>query len=227
MKKFFLIAAAALIFSVGAQARTLTFYIGSKPITSGETIPFEDFVVENYGDYKEVMMKPELFITTDIYTSKLMVSAKCTSGESIQMCAGGACERGTTVTKNGIRIQTNEMLPLIFDYIVELDLDQEIPTVVTEFEAQDGDYKETHITFTLIMGKDAGITLIEHNHNLRGIRGGVAYDVESETALQLFTIEGVRVLDATVNGTGSLNLGLNPGIYVYTLGAQSGKLYIK
>lgn len=227
MKKIFLLAAAALMLTFSAQARKLTFYIGDTPITSGETVAFEDIVVDDYGDWKEVTMKPDLYITTDIYTSKLTVIARCTSGESIQMCAGGACERGTTVTKKNVTINPGNKLNLLFDYIVELEADEEIPTVVTEFEAQDGDYTETHITYTLVMGKDAGITLIENNHSLRGIHGGVAYDVESDTSLQLFTLEGVRVLDATVNGTGSLNLGLNPGIYVYTLGAQSGKLYIK
>ncbi|MGM9859142.1 MAG: hypothetical protein ACI31C_00135 [Muribaculaceae bacterium] len=227
MKKIFLLAAAALMLTFSAQARKLTFYIGDTPITSGETVPYEDIVVYDYGDYKEVNMKPDLYITTDIYTSKATIIARCTSGEAIQMCAGGACAKGETVTKNNITLNPGNKLALMFDYIVELDADEEIPTVVTEFEAQDGDYTETYITYTLIMGKDAGVTLIENNTSLRGIRGGVAYDVESDTALQLFTLEGVRVLDATVNGTGSLNLGLASGIYVYTLGAQSGKLYIK
>ena len=227
MKKIYLSMLALLLCFGVAEARKLTFYIGKTAITPGETVSFEDIVVDDYGDYKEVTMAPELYLTTDIYSSKITVTAKCTSGQSIQMCAGGACEMGTTVTKENVTLQTNAFLDLKFDYIVELEGDEAIPVVVTEFSAVDTAYPETAVSYTLVMGEKGSVTLIENRADLVAVAGGVQYNVEQPTQLELVDIQGRKVAEATVNGFGFLHVDAPAGVYVYTFGENSGKIYIK
>ena len=227
MKKIYLSMLALLLCFGVAEARKLTFYIGKTAITPGETVSFEDIVVDDYGDYREVTMAPELYLTSDIYSSKINITAKCTSGQSIQMCAGGACAMGETVTKENITIQTNAFLELKFDYIVELEGDEAIPVVVTEFSAVDTAYPETAVTFTLVMGEKGGVTLIENNADLVAVEGGIQYNVEQPTTLEIVDIQGRKVAEATVNGFGFLPIDASAGVYVYTFGENSGKIYIK
>ena len=227
MKKIYLSMLALLLCFGVAEARKLTFYIGKTAITPGETVSFEDIVVDDYGDYREVTMAPELYLTSDIYSSKINITAKCTSGQSIQMCAGGACAMGETVTKENITIQTNAFLELKFDYIVELEGDEAIPVVVTEFSAVDTAYPETAVTFTLVMGEKGGVTLIENNADLVAVEGGIQYNVEQPTTLEIVDIQGRKVAEATVNGFGFLPIDAPAGVYVYTFGENSGKIYIK
>lgn len=227
MKKIYLSMLALLLCFGVAEARKLTFYIGKTAITPGETVSFEDIVVDDYGDYREVTMAPELYLTTDIYSSKIAVTAKCTSGQSIQMCAGGACEMGTTVTKENVTLQTNAFLDLKFDYIVELEGDEAIPVVVTEFSAVDTAYPETAVSYTLVMGEKGSVTLIENRADLVAVAGGVQYNVEQPTQLELVDIQGRKVAEATVNGFGFLPVDAPAGVYVYTFGENSGKIYLK
>lgn len=227
MKKLYLAMLAMLLCFGVAEARKLTFYIGKTAITPGETVSFEDIAVDDYGDYREVTMAPELYLTSDIYSSKINITAKCTSGQSIQMCAGGACAMGETVTKENITIQTNAFLELKFDYIVELEGDEAIPVVVTEFSAVDTAYPETAVTFTLVMGEKGGVTLIENNADLVAVEGGIQYNVEQPTTLEIVDIQGRKVAEATVNGFGFLPIDAPAGVYVYTFGENSGKIYIK
>ena len=227
MKKIYLSMLALLLCFGVAEARKLTFYIGKTAITPGETVSFEDIVVDDYGDYREVTMAPELYLTSDIYSSKINITAKCTSGQSIQMCAGGACAMGETVTKENITIQTNAFLELKFDYIVELEGDEAIPVVVTEFSAVDTAYPETAVTFTIVMGEKGGVTLIENNADLVAVEGGIQYNVEQPTSLEIVDIQGRKVAEATVNGFGFLPIDAPAGVYVYTFGENSGKIYIK
>lgn len=227
MKKLYLAMLAMLLCFGVAEARKLTFYIGKTAITPGETVSFEDIAVDDYGDYREVTMAPELYLTSDIYSSKINITAKCTSGQSIQMCAGGACAMGETVTKENITIQTNAFLELKFDYIVELEGDEAIPVVVTEFSAVDTAYPETAVSFTLVMGEKGGVTLIENNADLVAVEGGIQYNVEQPTSLEIVDIQGRKVAEATVNGFGFLPIDAPAGVYVYTFGGNSGKIYIK
>lgn len=227
MKKIYLSMLALLLCFGVAEARKLTFYIGQTAITPGEIVSFEDIVVDDYGDYREVTMAPELYLVTDIYSSKISITAKCTSGQSIQMCAGGACEMGTTVTKENVTLQTNAFLDLKFDYIVELEGDEAIPVVVTEFSAVDTAYPETAVSYTLVMGEKGSVTLIENRADLVAVAGGVQYNVEQPTLLELVDIQGRKVAEATVNGFGFLPVDAPAGVYVYTFGENSGKIYLK
>ncbi|MDE5727245.1 MAG: hypothetical protein K2H94_03850 [Duncaniella sp.] len=71
------------------SARELTFYMGDQKITPGSTVYFSDIKVQELGGgMKMLTYDPSLFLTTDIYSSKIQVVAECTSGQTIQMCCG-------------------------------------------------------------------------------------------------------------------------------------------
>lgn len=226
MKKFLtVIAALALCFT--AQARGLKFYIGDQEITPGTTVYFNDIEVVDEGSFVTVKMAPELFVVSDIYTSKLMVRATCTSGQEVQLCAGGNCVAGTTITKTNIKVQANQKLPLVFDYVAEYDNADQIPVVTTEIEAQDGDYEETHISYTIMMGTKGSVTVVENPAGLRFAAGALVYDLAGSQSLSVADTEGRTVFTARLSGSGSMPCNLPSGFYVYTLGNKSGKIYIK
>lgn len=225
MKKLY-IALTALAMSLGAQAIELTFLLDGKEITPGSNVEFNAIETVTYDDYKEVKMAPALSLTTDIYSSKIKVTATCTSGQAIQMCAGGSCSGGVSVTKENIRIQTGARLPLEFHYITELDLDETIPVVTTLFEAEDVTKAGSKTEFVLVMGEEgASLSRVELSEGVSVAPGALCYEVASEEPLSIFTADGVCVCSASVSGKGSVELP--EGFYIYTLGHDSGKVYIK
>lgn len=225
MKKFLLILMCAYA-TFSASAVELSFWLGNKKITPGQTVQFTDITTDLYTDYKEVTMKPALYISSDIFSSDVKITAKCTSGQSIQMCAGGTCRGGVTVTKDQVTVRPNQKLDLGFDYIGELDLDEAIPTVVTVFEAEDIYESDSKVTFVLEMGeKSASVSVIEAFDDLKAVDGGIAYKADEATQLNVAAISGVNVFSATVSGEGFI--ALPAGIYVYSFGERTGKLYVR
>lgn len=229
MNKLYLaICGVALAFT--AQARQLSFYIDDTPITSGSTIEFTDVIVDDYGTAMDVTMAPNLYVSTDLFTNELTVKATCTSGEMISMCAGGNCSSGTTVTKEGVTVQTGEKLPLRFEYMAtELDSGTEIPTVTTLIEAEVAGDAGTHIEFVIVMGPEgASVVEIERAQSVVVTSAGLVYNLDAPATLTLYNMCGNRVLEAGLSGSGVLNTGnLARGLYIYSLGGKSGKLFIK
>lgn len=225
MKKYLLLIAALAAYC-SASALQLTFMLGNKAITPGETITFNDITVTDYETYKEVKMKPELYLTTDIYSSKIKVTAKCTSGQVIQLCAGGTCRAGEEVVKENVTIQTNQKLDLGFDYINEFDMDEAIPTVITAFEAEDVTKADTKIAFVLIMNSNgASVYELDTDNNIRGCEDGLEYNADTACTLSVCTLSGANVFSAEVSGTGFVSLP--KGLYVYTFGSTNGKILIR
>ncbi len=225
MKKFLLLLAAVSAYC-SASALELTFMLGDHKITPGSTVEFTKFTVDTQDGYKEVTCKPDLYLYSDLYSSKIKVTATCTSGQEIQMCAGGTCRGGASVTKEDVKIQTGEKLFLEFDYIDELDLDQKIPVVTTLFEAEDVTKPETKTQFVLIMDENgASVAEITATKGLRAIEGGIAYKTDYACSLTLSTIAGVNVVSTEVEGEGIVKLP--QGLYVYSFGNSSGKIYIR
>ena len=227
MKKIYLLLAAAAL-SMSSQAREFTFYLGDKVIANNETVNFTDLQVVDYGDYTEVTMKPDLYVMSDVFTNTVNITADCTSGQEIMLCAGGSCQQGTTVTKKGVTLQTNKKLPLEFDYYCELDPGQEVPTVTTVIEAVDTEFPETKKSFTIVMSNNSGsITVIENAKELRFTEAGLEYNLSAPATLNLYNVDGQLVKSAALSGAGTLAVDVAAGIYVYTLGDKSGKIYIK
>ncbi len=233
MKKLYLIMAGLLVCGM-SQARELTFYLGNNVIEPNSTVIFDDIEEIPAGANKEVTMAPELFISSDIYTSKLMIKATCTSGQEIQMCAGGNCMTGTTVTKEGIKVQADQKLNLQFEYIATMPKDETAPCVATTIEAQDGTYTDTFKSFTLVMNSNGtgAVTLIENNNRLLAVEGGLKYSLEAESTVELFNLSGIKMLESNVSGSGIIfTSDLESGIYLYTIknaqGKASGKVFVR
>jgi len=229
MKKLYLSICLAVAGLLTMQARELTFYIGETPIADGQSISFTDIIVNDNGDYSEVKMAPDLYLGTDIFSNEVNMTATCTSGQEIQLCAGGACKKGVTVEKTGLSVSPSAKLALDFEYIAELDAGVAVPTVTATIEAQDGDRAETKKAFTIVMSAKAGsITLIAERDDLRFTRAGIEYSLDAPADFALYTADGLRVLSTRLSGSGTLVTdGMAEGIYVYTLGNRSGKIYIK
>lgn len=227
MKKVYLLLCAAAL-GLTAQARQLTFYIDDNAITPGTTVEFSDVLIEEDGGVQYVTMAPTLYLGTDLYM-KVNIVADCTSGQTIQMCAGGACTTGKSVTKESIAISTGEKLPLKFEYEGEFDEGETIPAVTTAFSAVCPDYPDTKIDFILVMGTDLNsLTVIETPAELKVVPGAIEYNVASETTLALYNAAGTCVLNANLKGSGVIATdSLSAGIYVYSLGSKSGKIYVK
>lgn len=225
MRKFLLLFAALTAYC-SASALELTFWNGNTKITSGQTVEFTDIIVDDWGTYKEVTMKPALYISSDIYTSKVSISATCTSGQKIQLCAGGTCMGGESVTKENVTVRTNTKLELGFDYITELDLDEAIPTVTTLIEAEDVTKADSKISFVIVMGeKGASVDEITVNENLYAVEGAIAYKTDAPCTLTLTNLAGINIYSETVAGEGTVNVPA--GLYVYTFGSTTGKVYVK
>lgn len=227
MKKLYLLLCAAAL-GMTAQARQLTFYVGDQAVTPGTTVEFSDVTVEVEGGVKYVTMAPSISLGSDLYM-KVNIVADCTSGQTIQMCAGGACKTGKQVVKENIAIPTDTKLPLKFEYEGEFDEDETIPNVTTAFSAVCPDYPETAVQFIIVMGTDLNsVTVVETPAALNIVAGSIEYNVAEPTTLALYTDGGACVLSTTLNGSGAVSTAsLQAGLYVYSFGGKSGKIYIK
>ncbi len=233
MKKFYLLLAALLV--AGVANANLTFWIGDKQIEPNTTITFSEIEKEVTGDGIEVIMAPELYISSDIYTKNLWVSATCTSGQKIQMCAGGSCEAGTTVKKNSLKVNADFKQPLEFEYINTHASEADIPTNISVmFEAQDGTKTNTNIAYTLVMNpSNSSLTLVETTKPVRYTTAGLEYNLDGHANIALYDITGRQVLNVSAEGQGTVNTHtLHTGIYIYSVRTASGdkltgKIYVK
>lgn len=227
MKKLLLLLAGVSAY-LSADAIELTFWMGNQKITPDQTVKFTNIQVETYEEdgYKEVKMDPKLSISSDIFSSDVKITATCTSGQSIQMCAGGTCMGGTTVTKQGVTVRPNQKLDLGFDYKDEFDLDETIPTVTTLIEAEDVTEPDSKVQFIIEMGEEgASVSVVEIRDDLKAVDGGIAYKAAESCNLKIVNIIGINVFSGSVSGQGVINLP--KGLYVYSFGKRSGKIYIR
>lgn len=225
MKKLLLFLACVALFQY-AGAIELTFWLGNQKITPGETVKFNDIKVETYDDYKEVTMKPALYLSSSIYSSDIKVTATCTSGQSIQVCIAGKCRGGETVTLDGFTVQSNQKTDLGFDYIDEFDLDEPIPTVVTRIEAEDVTESGSNVSFIIEMSEDgASVTEISASDFVKAVDGGIMFNAENQEFLYITNILGINMFADNVSGDGFV--ALPQGLYIYKLGGKSGKIYVR
>lgn len=228
MKKILLLLS-FMVICQWASAIELTFWLGNRKITPGETVKFTDIDVTKYEEdgYKEVTMKPELYISSNIFSTDIKLTVTCTSGQSIQVCAGGVCKGGETVVKEGITLRASQKLELGFDYVnYDLDLDEAIPTVITRIEAEDVTEPASKVEFVIEMSEhDASVGVIETSGSLKPVNGGIAYSTDGVTPLCVAGILGEIRFNGNISGKGVINLP--KGLYVYKLGDKAGKMYVK
>lgn len=228
MKKLYLLMACAAM-TLGAQAVNLKFMLGDQEITPGSTVKFTEYSAEEFErGVWDILMKPDLSIVSDFFTNTVTVTATCTSGQNIQMCCGGNCAKGESVTKEDLTLRQNQPLSLDFEFMETEYEGDEVPDVITRFTATDdgGDPVE----FTLVMGPGASAleTIGGVAESVQPVTGGIAWSVADATTLDLYSVAGTRVLSVLCEGNGTVSTSaLAPGIYIYTLGANTGKIIIK
>lgn len=235
MNKFYTLLL-ALVVALPLSAREFSFYQGNTKIEPNSTIYFSDMeVVTVGGGYREVTIDPKLYVSSDIMTATAKVTATCRNGVQFQMCAGGNCEFGTTITKGPITLASNQMLPLQLEYInTEVAPGEEIPTLTIDVEATDTRYTNVSTKFTIVMGPEASsLTQIEAAKNSLGYTSGaVQYSLAAPSQVTLYSITGSQVLSFRAEGNGSVNTHrLQPGVYIYSIksaaGKQSGKIVVR
>ncbi|MCM1163625.1 MAG: T9SS type A sorting domain-containing protein [Muribaculaceae bacterium] len=232
MKKLYTLLLALLALGT-ASARELTFYLGDNHIADGSTVAYSDIQVTDLGDgWKSVKMEPKLYLWADLITTSVQVTADCTTGQTIQMCAGGQCEAGVKVVKQNVSIPTKSKLDLQFEYY-NPEFQGDVPTLTVVFNAKDLNYG-TKTAFTLVMGPDAntGIRSITKSKEVWSSPAGLEYNLDVPASISLYSITGTQVLAVKASGRGTVNThSLRPGIYIYTVntstGRTTGKIHVR
>ncbi len=231
MKKLYLTLALAAL-ATASQAKELTFYLGddNTAIANESTVYFDNVTIDSYDGGKDIVMNPHINILSDVAANDIILIAECTSGQNIQLCAGGTCEMGKEITKTGVTLEAGKKLDIQFEYMgMGVAPDAEIPTVESTITAMYEGDDDSMVTFTIIMGEDVnGLAVIRTPKSLKSISGAIEYTLAEPATLTLVSTSGRTVLNQNISGNGSISTGsLAPGIYVYTLGSEKGKIYIR
>ncbi len=222
MKKHLLLALALLPGALTANA-AIDMYMGEQKLDIDGTYTFNTITDYELGGYK---IDPGLYVISSEDT-EATITAACTSGQKIQMCCGGLCTIGTTVTKE-VELQADKKLNLEFEYL-DMDLTdsanmpKNITTTITveSIKAQ---------SYTIVLNADgSGIAaVVDGDRNVAYADGELVYNVSKPCNLTLCDTNGRIVLDAAVNGNGSMSLAnIAKGIYIYRLGQNAGKILVK
>lgn len=224
MKKHLLLAFALLSGALSASA-AIDMYMGEQKLADNGTYTFNTITEDpNTGGF---MIDPHLSLLS---TEDAMVNieARCTSGQKIQMCAGGQCENAPTVRKEDITLQANVKLDLQFEYIDnQVDDQSQLPKNITTVFTIEGDEE---LSYTLVMNSDgSGIqAIVDRDRNVAYANGELIYDLSKPSKLTLCDTNGRVVLNAAVSGNGSVTLAkLAKGIYIYRLGQNTGKIVVR
>lgn len=224
MKKHLLLAFALLPGALSANA-AIDMYMGEQKLADNGTYTFNTITEDpNMGGF---MIDPHLsLLSTE--DAMVNITARCTSGQKIQMCAGGQCENAPTVRKEDITLQANVKLDLQFEYIDnQVDDQSQLPKNITTVFTIEGDEE---LSYTLVMNSDgSGIqAIVDRDRNVAYANGELIYDLSKPSKLTLCDTNGRVVLNAAVSGNGSVTLAkLAKGIYIYRLGQNTGKIVVR
>ena len=223
MKKHLLLAFALLSGALTANA-AIDMYMGEQKLADNGTYTFNTITEDpNTGGF---MIDPHLSVLST-EDAMVNITARCTSGQKIQMCAGGQCVTNTTVSKT-VELKADIKLNLQFEYINndvddQAQLPKNITTVITveDLEVQ---------TYTIVMNSDgSGIAvIIDRDSNVAYANGELVYNLNKAANLTLCDTNGRIVLNTSVCGNGSISLAnLAKGIYIYRLGHSAGKIVVR
>ena len=229
MKKIYALASCAILTVSSLSARELKFFEGDKEIPSGSKIEYTDYTsAPGRPGYVELTFNPEIYLWSDI-TMSVTVTAKCITGQSIQLCAGGKCEVGSEITKEKVKVNGNEKLDIKFEYISEQPEAEAVPVVVTEISAFDPDRSNIKSDFTITFNSVSGVsTVFANDDSFRAVTGGIEYSFETPTPVEIYSLSGETVYSGTLNGNGTISThNLAPGIYAYKAGSKTGKIYLR
>lgn len=223
MKKHLLLALALLPGALSANA-AIDMYMGDQKLANNGTYTFNTITQDPNGVF---MIEPELSLLSTEETV-VNIEARCTSGQSIQMCAGGQCENAPAVRKEDITLQANVKLDLEFEYINnQVDDQSQLPKNITTVFTIEGDEE---LSYTLVMNSDgSGIqAIVDRDRNVAYANGELIYNLSKTAKLTLCDTNGRVVLYTTVSGNGTVSLAnLAKGLYIYRLGHKAGKIMVR
>lgn len=227
MKKHLLLALALLPGALTANA-AIDMYMGEQKLDIDGTYTFNTITDYDLGGY---MIDPELELMSTV-DAMVNITAKCTSGQTIQLCIGGTCTPGTTVVKEDIELEPNKKTNLEFEYINQDVTDPTLlpKNITTIFTIESDVQGYEDLTYTIVLNADgSGIAaVVDGDRNVAYANGELIYNVSKPGALTLCDANGRIVLDAAVSGNGSISLAnLAKGIYIYRLGHNAGKILVK
>lgn len=235
MKKLYFLAAAALLTAGSASAKSFTLYAGETEVTNGaEIIVGEDKIeltdLSEYGiDQVDYKYDPELYVVTD-ESANMTVNAKCTSGQNIQLCFGGACRDGKELTQTGL-VEAGKRTGLLFDAIGSVTTIGELPEISAEVTVQYADDADSAVKVYVVMGPKASIQVVKFDPSFCVGNGVINYDLNGAAVASIYNLNGAEVLRANISGQGTISTANLPkGVYVYRLqGAKNiaGKLIVR
>ncbi len=209
----------------------INLYMGSQELTPGQKYWYNEMNVSDEGNYVDVKIDPSMSIKADKLTFDVQVTAECTSGQQIQMCCGSECVMGEKVVKSGIKLSADNAMPLDFEFAGEFDSANDIPKgITTDFTVEELGVESSKKTYTLILNDaDGSVEVIERDSDVMVIGDALSYNLSEPTRIAIYSLDGSRIIDRTVNGAGSIDLSsLGKGIYVYRLSGASnisGKIF--
>lgn len=231
MKKFYMLAALAAM-AMGANAQTIIFTMGDKTLTPGETVVFNDMhKTADYGDDGyDYMYDPKLYFTAS-QAGNVDGTVICTTGQDVQFCLGGSCERNPKIIKTGVKVPANEPQNTQFEFGGSTYSADELPPkdVKVDITMQYTGKPETAVSLHFEFNKDlSSVTMVQDDVKIVATPGEVRYNTAEKAVLNLYTMGGQLAAKATVHGNGAINTSNLPkGVYIYTLGNKSGKLIVK
>ena len=224
MKKQLLLTFALLSGALTANA-DIDMYMGEQKLADNGTYTFNTITEDPIMGGFIIDPHLSLLSTEDAMVN---ITARCTSGQKIQMCAGGQCENAPTVRKEDITLQANVKLDLRFEYIDnQVDDQSQLPKNITTVFTIEGDEE---LSYTLVMNSDgSGIqTIVDRDRNVAYANGELLYNLSKATTLTLCDTNGRVVLNTSVSGNGSVSLAnLAKGIYIYRIGHNAGKIVVR
>lgn len=240
MKKFYMIAG-TLLLGVAAQAQDLTFVdFEGKEIADGST-----YYCNRTTEWRELKSGIRFAYDPGILikgasTGTISVSVKCetalpTELEFMSLCCGGNCQTNAKeITKEDVAITAGEDLKMEFEFKGKTKGKDILPTknVKTVVTAQYAFAPASKKTFTVIFNSDnAAVEGIESESAIRIANGEIIYNVEKASAIAIYDLAGRKVIDANVDGAGSISTAdLQNGVYVYSVKGgvnKSGKILVK
>lgn len=224
MKKSLLFSAClALAFATQAQS-TIQLYQADNLWTPGNYV-FNDVEIVDEGIYFEVTIDPNLSVVTSAASVDAVITATCLTGQMIQMCAGGECEKNTMVSKF-VTLTKNVKLPLKLEYFDEFDSKDEIPQgIKVELSVYDDSVDDGESIYLITMNDPTGaVEIVKSNNGVSMSGKTLHYNLDAASTIAVYDVNGRCVMTAAVNGVGALDLtSLGKGVYAYRVISQQVK----
>lgn len=223
MKKIYTLFAVISV-SMTLQAQTINFTSNGNVIENGSEFILKEGEIDPYGT---IIMNPNISIISD-RSATVTVKAECTTGQSIDLCAGSQCETGQSVTKTNVKLEANTPLATQFEY--KHSENEEMPDVVISILSVTpalSTSPASEITVVMDM-KSADVSIIESDSDFVYADGQLKYYVEGSCNAEIFDMSGKRVYKGTAIGSGAISLSeLARGNYIFKVGKKTGKFFVK